>query len=113
MASFYKLAIYILATDAFPILAKTGDQCQNVRYPDMKNIGAIHFCQYAFSCATLQNLSQLATNAKSSGNPALQDNRIFALSKLKAFADDTKLNDAQNMNPFPNENNEKFYTPLN
>ena len=68
-ASIYKLAIDILATDAFPILAKTGDQYQNVRYPDMKNISAIHFRQYAFSCATLQNLSQMVTNAKPSGNP--------------------------------------------
>ena len=72
----YKLAIDILATDAFPILAKTGDQYQDVQYPAMKNIGAIHFCQNAFSCTTLQNLSQMATNAKPSGNPAFVIYRI-------------------------------------
>ena len=68
-ASIYKLAIAILATDAFPILAKTRYRYQNVQYPDMKNISALHFCQYAFSCATLQNLSQMATNAKPIWNP--------------------------------------------
>ena len=70
-ASVYKLAIDILVTDVFPILAKTGDQYQNVRYPDINNVGAIHFCKYAFSCATLKNLPQMATTAKPSGNSAV------------------------------------------
>ena len=60
------------------VCSKDGDQYQNVLHPDMKNIGTSHFRQYAFSCATLQNLSQMATNAKPSRNP--DGNEMFALS---------------------------------
>ena len=35
------------------------DQYQNVRHPDMRNIGASHFRQSAFSCARFKNLSQM------------------------------------------------------